>query len=71
MLGLDCSGFIGWALYNSFDASVRLTSGYVWGSTSYADHMAWLGYGTTAEIDASQLKAGDIVSMTERNFTKQ
>ncbi len=61
--GLDCSGYIGWAVYNVLeDESGR--EGYVLSSTKMASHYAGLGLGDfTEKNDVTDWRAGDIMSM--------
>lgn len=62
--GLDCSGFVGWAVYNSVLKN-RNPEGYVTGSTQMASLFAGYGYGSTAESNGSStFLPGDIVSLS-------
>lgn len=62
--GVDCSGYVGWAMYNVMN-SVNGNEGYVRSSTTMAKTFAQTyGYGTwTQTINASEFKPGDIFSM--------
>ncbi len=62
--GLDCSGYIGWAVYNTFETE-NGKSGYVFSATGMAAKYAELGFGTyipTEEV-FGKWQAGDIMSM--------
>lgn len=60
-LGLDCSGFVGWALYNTIN-EVDGLDGLVDSSRKMANNFANLGWGTlTAKGNFSDYKAGDIL----------
>ena len=59
--GLDCSGYVGWVLYNTFETE-DMKYGYVMGSTSTAKKLAARGFGEwTQEI--SEMKPGEMMSM--------
>ena len=61
--GLDCSGYVGWAVYNVLETE-NGRPGYVMASTKMAQVYADMGLGTY--IPASEMKtwqAGDIMSM--------
>lgn len=61
--GLDCSGYVGWAMYNVLETE-NDRPGYVMASTKMAKAYADMGLGTY--IPASEIidwKAGDIMSM--------
>ena len=61
--GLDCSGYVGWLLYNVFETENN-QEGYVIPSTSMAREFADRGYGTyTAAGQVNDWKAGDVMSM--------
>ena len=67
--GLDCSGFVGWALYNTMETE-ELQEGYVGGATGFAKRLAAKGWGTwTQDIKAPdgqngyEMKPGDIMSI--------
>lgn len=67
--GLDCSGYIGWALYNTLETSSG-RSGYVCKSRLLAKSLAderHLGTFSTAmfELGGGDLRPGDIVSMKD------
>lgn len=64
--GLDCSGYLGWALYNTLE-STNGRPGYVTKSSRFAKTLAEKGYGSFStaryELGEGQLRPGDIVSM--------
>lgn len=59
--GLDCSGFVGWVLYNTFETREGKT-GYVTSSTDMAESLAAKGWGKLIQNPQNFLP-GDIVSM--------
>lgn len=59
--GLDCSGFVGWVLYNTFEVSEG-KSGYVITSTDMAESLAQRGWGKLVK-NPREFLPGDIVSM--------
>lgn len=59
--GLDCSGFVGWTVYNTFETESGLP-GYVGGSTGFAKRLAGKGWGEWSQ-DVSGLKPGDVISI--------
>ncbi len=59
--GLDCSGYIGWVVYNTFETKSG-KEGYVVTSTDMAKNYADRGWGTYIECPTEFL-VGDIVSM--------
>ncbi|OUM68630.1 hypothetical protein PIROE2DRAFT_3621 [Piromyces sp. E2] len=59
--GLDCSGYIGWVLYNTLEKEDRLP-GYVSGSTGMAKKLAGKGYGTWTQEIGSFIP-GEIMSI--------
>lgn len=59
--GLDCSGFVGWVLYNTFETEEGKT-GYVTTSTDMAEGLAQRGWGTLIK-NPREFLPGDIVSM--------
>lgn len=59
--GLDCSGFVGWVLYNTFETENGKT-GYVTISTDMAESLAERGWGTLIK-NPREFLPGDIVSM--------
>lgn len=63
-LGLDCSAYIGWVVYNTLH-SVDLEADYVTSSTSMAKSLAENGFGTwtNSAVAQSDLQVGDIFSM--------
>lgn len=59
--GLDCSGYVGWVLYNTFETE-DMQNGYVMGSTGTAKKLAARGFGEwTQEI--TEMKPGEMMSM--------
>ena len=67
--GLDCSGFLGWVLYNTFETESG-RDGYVSGSTGLAKGLSENGWGEwTQDIQAPdgengyEMKPGDIMSI--------
>ena len=59
--GLDCSGYVGWVVYNTFENRSG-QKGYVTTSTDMAKNFADRGFGTLIE-NPTEFLAGDIVSM--------
>ncbi|MBQ7954384.1 MAG: hypothetical protein IJ282_01400 [Lachnospiraceae bacterium] len=59
--GLDCSGYVGWVVYNLFEKESG-KEGYVFKSTETAAKYSELGWGQLLEAPTEFL-AGDIVSM--------
>ena len=59
--GLDCSGYIGWVVYNTFETK-NGKAGFVTRSTDMAKSFAERGWGTCIENPKEYLP-GDIVSM--------
>jgi len=59
--GLDCSGYVGWVLYNTFETEDGQT-GYVMSSTNMAETYAEWGFGKRIKRPKEFLP-GDIVSM--------
>ena len=75
--GLDCSGFVGWTLYNTLNFGSLSAPGFVMGANEQANYMANLGYGTWIhkvegfsednpdyKLWANEVKVGDILSTT-------
>ena len=63
--GLDCSGYVGWTIYNTFETE-NGKDGYVLSSTIMARMLYDRGWGTFRnryEPDCIPLKPGDVVSM--------
>ncbi len=68
--GLDCSGYLGWTLYNTFETSAG-RQGYVTKSTTFAKSLSERGWGSfvksvratdgTGRVD---LRPGDVVSIS-------
>ena len=62
--GLDCSGFVGWAIYNTLETENGM-EGYVYKSTDVATTLASLGLGEfTPAKSVTDWKPGDIASMS-------
>ena len=59
--GLDCSGYVGWVMYNTFETESG-KAGYVITSTNAAKNYADRGWGIYIE-NPTEFYAGDIVSM--------
>ena len=75
--GLDCSGFVGWTLYNTLNLESLSAPGFVMGASKQGNYMANLGYGTWIhkiegfsednpdyKLWANEVKVGDILSTT-------
>jgi len=60
-LGLDCSGYVGWVIYNLFETESG-KEGYVTFSTEMAENFANRGWGKLYK-NKKQFLVGDIVSM--------
>ena len=68
--GLDCSGYLGWVLYNTFETESG-REGYVVPSSSFAERLADRGWGRrtrpgsglTGGPAAHEIRPGDIMSM--------
>ena len=67
--GLDCSGFLGWSLYNTFETESG-GDGFVGFAVSYSKMLSDMGYGDwTQDIEAPvlnddyEMKPGDIMSI--------
>ena len=58
--GADCSGYVGWTLYNTFETT-NGAEGYVWYACDVSQKLAELGLGTQAA--AQTVQPGDIMSM--------
>lgn len=59
--GLDCSGYVGWVLYNTFETKAG-QPGYVTTSTDLAESLAKRGWGKLIH-NPKTFVSGDIVSM--------
>ena len=69
--GLDCSGYIGWVVYNVMNtenATNTDNDGYVMSSTKMAKTFAEKGWGTWTR-DITEFKPGDIFSMSGHVWT--
>lgn len=61
--GLDCSGYIGWVIYNTLE-NENNRDGYVMASTKMAKAFADMGFGDyTPASEVKNWQAGDIMSM--------
>ena len=67
--GLDCSGYLGWAVYNTLETESG-RDGYVGGSTGFAKRLAGMGFGEwTQDVQAPAadngctMLPGDIMSI--------
>lgn len=67
--GLDCSGYLGWVVYNTLETEDG-KDGYVGGSTGFAKRLSEMGFGEwTQDIEAPAedndytMKPGDIMSI--------
>ena len=67
--GLDCSGYLGWVLYNTFETESS-KDGYVGGSTGFAKRLSEMGFGEwTQDVKAPdgqngyEMNPGDIMSI--------
>ena len=62
--GLDCSGYVGWAVYNALENESG-RPGYVGGANGMAKRFAEMGLGTCTKDEPLEkaLRPGDIVSM--------
>ena len=66
--GLDCSGYLGWLVYNSVQKG-RNDSGYVVSSAKLADSLAGYGLGSASKCTVnSAFYPGDIVSINGHCF---
>lgn len=62
--GLDCSGYVGWCVYNIRNTTNN-KSGYVYSASKQAKKFAEKGFGTYTERNkVNNYKAGDIMSST-------
>lgn len=59
--GLDCSGYVGWVLYNTFETE-NMQKGYVMGSTSTAKKLSARDFGIWTQ-DITEFKPGEIMSI--------
>lgn len=61
--GLDCSGYVGWAVYNVLETE-NGNDGYVLSSGKMAEEFAFRGFGEYIPVkELSHWQAGDIMSM--------
>ncbi len=66
--GLDCSGYLGWVLYNTLESEENGTS-YVGSSTKFAKRLADLGFGDHSRdveymVATRGVRPGDIMSIS-------
>ena len=62
--GLDCSGYVGWCIYNINNAE-NGKKGYVYSASKQAEKFAKMGFGSYITADKiSDYKPGDIMSST-------
>lgn len=61
--GLDCSGFVGWALNNTFNKD-RVDDNIFSGSTKTAMRLAQRGWGERVQDNTAVLRPGDVVSIS-------
>ena len=67
--GLDCSGYLGWAVYNTLETESG-RDGYVGGAIGFAKRLAGMGFGEwTQDVQAptadsgDAMKPGDVISI--------
>lgn len=62
--GLDCSGYVGWVVYNVLNTKVS-KKGYVYSASKQAKTFSKAGFGSYTEaLNVKDYKAGDIMSST-------
>lgn len=62
--GLDCSGYVGWVVYNVMNTK-KNKKGYVYSASKQAKKFSGLGFGTyVTEREVDGYKAGDVMSST-------
>ena len=60
--GLDCSGYVGWAVYNTLEDE-NMKEGYVFLAQEFADKMSALGLGEKTQKEyVTDYKPGDVMS---------
>lgn len=62
--GLDCSGYVGWVLYNTFGNKYSNT-GYVYKSSTITSKLSSMGFGNYITSYTYDFKPGDICSMAK------
>ena len=66
--GLDCSGFVGWAVYNTFNTTSG-NAGYVMLAQNMAKTYSSMGWGTYSSAGTfSDFRAGDILSSSSHVY---
>lgn len=69
--GLDCSGYLGWTVYNTLESQSG-GAGYVFKSTEFAKTLADMGLGAYSaeklERGGTPLQSGDIVSFSGHTY---
>lgn len=63
-LGLDCSGYLGWVLYNTLETE-NGREGYVMPAERCAKWLAERGFGTWTQAGNAPVRPGDVVSVRE------
>lgn len=63
--GLDCTGYVGWVVYNVMEKEDGVGAGYVFKSTETAGKYAEMGFGVyTPAAEITKHYPGDVMSMT-------
>ncbi|MBR3298414.1 MAG: hypothetical protein IKI64_04340 [Clostridia bacterium] len=69
--GLDCSGYLGWVIYNTLETE-NGRPGYVFKSTEFAKTLSEMGFGSYSadklENGGIALRSGDIVSLKGHTY---
>ena len=60
--GLDCSGFVGWTIYNTYNTKAN-QSAYVTTSTDFPDYLKRKGFGTYQRVNGGTFTPGDVVAI--------
>lgn len=67
--GLDCSGYVGWAIYNLMETKSNQGSGYVMLASEMASTFSENGWGNyTHRLEVTDYKPGDIMSNEEHVY---
>ena len=62
--GLDCSGYVGWVVYNIIENENGVGTGYVFSSATIAEKYADMGFGSyTPAEEITKRYPGDVMSM--------